>query len=94
MTQSRKPERAKVWVLTREHNDHDQHGEYFVAFWFTKPSITQLAKFFSNSDKDGFAPSNRSVMDAVAFLTHLLEGGGRRGVEDVWFNLTNTEAEQ
>jgi hypothetical protein len=31
--------------LTTEYNDYDQHGEYFVAWWPTKPSEEQLAKY-------------------------------------------------
>lgn len=32
----------KVWVLTREHNDYDQHGAYFEAVFMNKPTLDQL----------------------------------------------------
>lgn len=71
-----------VWVLTSENNDYDQHGEYFRAAFASKPTLGQLATYFSYNSS---SPAN--VMDAVAFLEHLLAGGGRRGTEEEWFNL-------
>jgi hypothetical protein len=31
-----------VWILTEEYNEHDQHGEYFVAIFKNKPTVEQL----------------------------------------------------
>lgn len=41
-------EKQKIWVLTREHNDYDQHGAYFVAAFIKKPSHAALAKVLSS----------------------------------------------
>lgn len=40
----------KIWILTSEHNDYNQHGEYFLAAFHTKPSITELASVCSSLD--------------------------------------------
>lgn len=77
----------KIWVLTREHNDYDQFGKYFVAAWASCPTLQQLAEFFALSSELEYVPNAHNVMDMVAFLEHLRNGGGRRGTEDVWFNL-------
>ena len=75
-----------VWILTSENNDHDQHGAYFRACFKDKPTLRDLAEFFAMND--GYTGN---VMDAVAFLEHLLAGGGRRGTEYEWFNLEFVE---
>jgi hypothetical protein len=61
-----------IWVLTEEYNDYDQHGQYFVAAWKDKPSITQLMKVEGVSESDA---------------KHILQGGGRRGDEYQWYSL-------
>lgn len=76
------------WILTIEYNDHDQHGEYFEACWANKPSFKQLAEFFKYTKPTASATN---VMNAVAFLEHLLEGGGRRDTEYYWYNLKFVE---
>lgn len=73
----------KIWILTREHNQYDQEGEYFVAAFASKPTHGRLAKVLSG---DGYA-NLADVMAAVAYLEHVLEGGGREEDEDVWYNL-------
>lgn len=61
-----------VWVLTREINEYDQYGEYFVACFSEKPSKQLLLK----------AEVPESHLD------HLLNnGGGRIGIEDEWYFL-------
>lgn len=60
----------KVWILTSEYNDYDQHGEYFEAIYGSKPTAEQLMK-----DHD------MSADDAA----HVLSGGGRRNHEHQWF---------
>ena len=76
----------KCWVLTREINEYDQEGAYFEAVFKEKPSIKQLAEHFTG--RYGFP---NDVMQAVAFLEHLRDGGGRRGVEHEWYNLEEVE---
>lgn len=72
-----------VWVLTSEHNDYDQHGEYFEAAFAQKPTIKQLAEYL------GYNKPNitYNVMEAVALLEHIRDGGGRRDNEQHWYNL-------
>lgn len=60
-----------MWVLTREINQYDQDGEYFVDVWMDKPSHQQLTELG--------VPQNR--------LRHVLDGGGRVGYEYEWFYL-------
>jgi hypothetical protein len=62
-----------VWILTEEYNEYDQHGEYFVAVWANKPTIEQLRERIPRNDEQ---------------LEHILNGGGRKGVEDHWYYLT------
>lgn len=78
--------KQKIWVLTFECNDHDQHGEYFKAAFANKPTIGQLAEVMR-----GWGDLSADVMTAVAFLERLLEGGGRHKDEHVWYNLTERE---
>jgi len=72
----------KVWVLTRELNIYDQDGEYFVAVFKTKPTVKQLTKVVAAT---GYLSPD--VMSALATILHILEGGGREGTEDEWYNL-------
>lgn len=72
-----------VWILTSEYNDHDQHGEYFEAAFENKPSLKELAEFFTSANN-----MPRNVMEAVAFLEHVLAGGGRQKNEQQWWNLS------
>ena len=74
---------SKVWVLTTEHNDYNQHGAYFVAVFQKKPSLAKLAEWFANNENISFP----SVMAGIAFLEHLLSGGGRKDSEDQWYIL-------
>ena len=67
-----------VWVLTREINEYDQHGEYFVAVFGSKPPPRLL--------RDNGVPR-------VA-LRHVLNGGGRISDEYEWFYLRATPISQ
>jgi hypothetical protein len=72
-TNARPVEQAKqtVWVLTRELNQYDQYGEYFVAVFGEAPHHTDLTEHG--------VPQNR--------LRHVLNGGGRVDYEDEWYYL-------
>jgi len=74
----------KVWVLTRKHNEYDQHGEYFETLFTKQPSLQMLAAYFKDSSE---YISLGDPFSAVEFLEHLREGGGRMEKEDVWYNL-------
>lgn len=78
-----------VWVLTSEHNDYDQHGEYFEAVFSDKPDIEKLAEYFSNPEV--YYQCSGGPMGALRFLEHLRKGGGRVGTEDIWYNLDFVE---
>jgi hypothetical protein len=71
-----------VWVLTREINQYDQDGEYFVAVFKTKPTAKQLAHTLTS-----YNHLSSNVMAALATVLHILDGGGREGTEDEWYNL-------
>ena len=77
-----------AWVLTYEHNDYDQHGEYFAAVWPAKPTVEQLVAYFGYDNPSSGTPS---VMGALAFILHLHGGGGRQGLEEMWYNLQFAE---
>jgi hypothetical protein len=60
-----------IWILTREINEYDQDGEYFVDAWLEKPTHQILTA--------AGVPQNR--------LRHVLNGGGRVGFEYEYFYL-------
>ena len=66
----------KVWILTSEYNDYDQHGEYFIEVFKNKPTQAQLEAL---------------GMDA-AEAAHVLSGAGRRGSEHQWYQLREETA--
>lgn len=39
-----------VYILTREHNDYDQHGAYFEAVFSKQPTSETLAKYFADNN--------------------------------------------
>jgi hypothetical protein len=51
----------RVWVLTSEYNDYDQHGEYFLAVWSKKPTHKDLMHYGVDQNR----------------IEHVLNGGGR-----------------
>jgi len=69
-----------VWVLTREHNDYDQHGEYFVAIFRCKPTRNAIGNVLNIDHKRG-----------EKLIDHILAGGGRRDIEDEWYHLREVE---
>jgi hypothetical protein len=60
-----------IWVLTREINQYNQDGEYFVGAWRKKPTHQQLTEVGVPQDR----------------LSMVLEGGGRVYPEEEWFYL-------
>ena len=62
----------QIYILTREHNDYDQHGEYFVEAFEAAPTFDQLTKLG--------VPINR--------VKAVQQGGGRQSDSDnIWHNL-------
>lgn len=72
----------KIWVLTYEVNDYDQHGEYFLTAFESKPDYQKLATALRG--KHGMPDD---IMGGIAFLDHILKGGGRKKDEQTWYNL-------
>lgn len=69
----------KVWLLTSEYNDYDQHGEYFKEVFLSKPTSNQLVELCGIS---------------VATATHVLTKGGRLNSAEVWYFLREHEVKQ
>jgi hypothetical protein len=76
----------KVWVLTTEYNEYDQHGEYFVCVFAKHPALEVIAPILS---KNGYLGSDMG--DAIKKCEHVRKGGGRIGYEDQWFNLVEVD---
>ena len=66
----------EIWVLTREINEYDQDGEYFVNAWIGKPTAEQLRVHI---------PYENEVQKALE------EGGGRVDSRDTWYHLRKIE---
>ena len=62
----------RVWIITEEHNDYDQHGEYFIAAYPTKPTITDIVQ---------------KLKVSAAAAQHITAGGGRIREAQVWWHL-------
>ena len=67
---------SKVWVVTREINEYNQDGEYFVAVFKNKPTFQQLKKLLNEDD---------------VTIDKLTRGGGRQSTEYEWYNLLEEE---
>jgi len=72
------------YILTREHNDYDQYGKYFVARFDRLPSIIDI--------QNAIARDDCSIVDDE-LAAHILTGGGRRKDENVWWYLTKYTTE-
>lgn len=64
---------SSLWVITREINEYNQEGEYFVAVFKDKPTKEELIKLLPNEPEK--------------YVDHLLTGGDRLDKEDEWYNL-------
>lgn len=71
----------KVWVLTSEFNDYDQHGEYFEGVYQNKPTRKQI--------KDALQLNDSVWAEKTVDL--MLNGGGREGNDHVWYYLREVE---
>lgn len=65
--------KTEVWILTREVNEYNQEGAYFIAVFGVKPSHNELS--------DLGVPRNR--------LRHVLNGGGRVFNDEEWYELSS-----
>ena len=66
----------KVYVLTEEYNQYDQYEEYFLKVFKNQPTDVELMKLLKINQTDAI---------------HILNGGGRIGVEDNWYILTECD---
>lgn len=71
----------KLWVLTRELNAYEQDGEYFEAAFIGKPTAKHLKRVLKLRDTE----------EADELISHILDGGGRMGIENEWYNLEEYE---
>jgi hypothetical protein len=78
----------KAWVLTREINEYDQDGEYFVAVFRSKPSILDIVKTLGWNGVKTIGDINPVEKN---FIEHILAGGGRRANEHEWYHLRQVE---
>jgi len=65
-----------MWVITRSVNQYDQYGDYFECVFKEKPTLQELIRFFGDEE----------------LSKHVLNGGGRREFEGVWYFLTEMES--
>lgn len=61
-----------MWIVTRNINEYDQDGEYFVSAYVEKPSFNQLKELIEGDDKT---------------IGKLTRGGGRQKYEYEWYHL-------
>ena len=72
-----------MWLLTKEYNDYDQYGEYYVYAWNHRPNLQEVDLALD------------TLTDGYHDIKHILNGGGRQKDEDIWFNLfEQTELKQ
>lgn len=61
----------KIWILTSEHNDYNQHGEYFLAAFAAKPTVANLATACNSLS----IPIGETIAEGITFLSTLIEKG-------------------
>ena len=66
-----------MWVGTREINQYDQDGEYFVGVFTGKPTFVQLKEML--------------CLEGDVTIGKLTRGGGREGTENEWYYLREVE---
>lgn len=74
---------TKVWVLTKELNEYDQYGAYFVTVFKEKPTVDLLSGFIKETPDIG--------LTRIGYYKWVLNGGGRFGDEYEWYHLTEVE---
>lgn len=72
----------EIWILTREINEYDQDGSYFVAWFEDIDNIQVVLDVISKYDKYYI---KKPFSDE--FIENLKNGGGRLGGEYEWFYL-------
>lgn len=67
-----------IYILTEEYNEYYQYGEYFIAWFRSKPTIEEIKTAIATN-------SEFHIDDTVA--KHILNKGGRIKNEGTWWNL-------
>jgi hypothetical protein len=75
---------VKVWVLTCEHNSHDDFGQIFLAVFKDLPDPEALADFI-------MPPPGATLNSLLKLILHVQKGGGRIADEDTWYYLKQVE---
>lgn len=76
------------WVLTKEYNDYDQYGEYYVCVFEEKPDFAKLKQIIDAE----YEPADRDDPKVEEVVGNLIrKGGGRIRYEFKWFFLKNVE---
>lgn len=78
------------WVLTKEMNEYDQYGEYFMEVFKEKPDFQKLLKvLIGHGISLDCDPSEPKIEHVVGNL--IRKGGGRINYEHTWFYLKEVE---
>lgn len=76
------------WVLTKEYNEYDQYGEYFICVFTEKPDFAKLKPIIDSE----YAPNDKDDPKVKEVVGNLIrKGGGRIRYEFKWFFLKNIE---
>jgi len=54
-----------IWILTKEYNEHDQHGEYLIGWFLSNPTAEELEDELKKRDeefKDYFLFHTRNIV--------------------------------
>lgn len=68
-----------IYVLTREVNEYDQQGEYFVHAWDHEPTPTEIVEI------------SQEINSHIDYKHVVVGGGGRLDFEYEWFYLRKVE---
>lgn len=80
-----------MWIITREINQYDQDGEYFFAAFNDKPDSEQLCQLFYKRSLKDLIENYKDKDNAIKFIVHILNGGGRQRKENEWFFLNEVK---
>ena len=68
-------DKQHIWVVTRSINQYNQDGDYFVGFFYEKPTAAQLANLTGRSVEYWEESPN----------------GGRHRMEDEWYYVVRVD---
>lgn len=62
-----------VWILTCKFNEYYQFGEYFLAFFFEKPTFQDLKKVVPDETDETIGKLTRNEQNGIHFKYFLRE---------------------